>query len=115
MFMIYNARHTQAVSFKSPMLILIGSFALYTDSIVNTVLLVYSFASFTAQNVDSKCKISCYLSVIDTLVVHYIAYFCMIFRAMRIFNILKIEAKFLDNIYDLQEFLKTNGQLKDDS
>lgn len=113
--MIYNARHTQAVSFKSPLLILIGCFALYTDSIVNTILLVYSFGTFTEKNVDSMCKSSCYLSVIDTIVVHYIAYFCMIFRAIRIFNILKIEAKFLDNIYDLQMFISANGQLNESS
>ena len=34
---------------------------------------------------------------------------------MRIFNILKIEAKFLDNIYDLQLFMTSNGQWKDES
>ena len=101
MFMIYNAWHTQAVSFKSPLLILIGSAALYVDSVVNTILLIYSVRDFKPDTVNYECKVSCILSVVDTIVIHYIAYFCMIFRAMRIFNILKIEAKFLDNIYDL--------------
>ena len=47
---------------------------------------------------------ACYLSLFDTLVIHYIGYFCLIFRAMRIFKIINIEAKFLDNIYDSSFF-----------
>lgn len=39
MYMIYSNRHTQAVSFKSPLLILIGGTALYIDAMCNILLL----------------------------------------------------------------------------
>ena len=95
MIMIYSARHTQAVSFKSPMLILLGGIALYIDAIVNILLL----------NRISQ-PVSCYSSIVTTLIFHYVAYFSLTLRARRIFKIMSIEERYLDQIYDPSNFRK---------
>ena len=57
---------------------------------------------------SENSNISCYLSIFDTLVIHYIGYLCLIFRAMRIFNIINIEVRFLDDIYDFSSIPSIN-------
>ena len=104
MIMIYSQRNTQAVSFKSPVLILVGGTALYLDAIFNTLLLKYVEPETTTENNYQANYFSCYLSLFDTLVIHYIGYLCLIFRALRIFKIINIEARFLDDIYDFSFF-----------
>lgn len=99
MFMIYSHRHTQAVSFKSPQLILLGGIALYIDAICNILLLN-----------ELSDKLSCYLSIIVTLTIHYIGYLSLIFRAQRIFRIMSIEAMFLDDIYDFSHIVSKSNE-----
>jgi len=43
----------------------------------------------------------CGLSIFSTIIFHYTAYFCIIFRAIRIFQVMNLEKKYLDKIYKL--------------
>jgi hypothetical protein len=99
LLLIYKWRHKQAVYFKSPKMIIVGGFSLYLDSIVNVAInsKIYSFLT----DYKDKWTYICFSSVATTLVFHYIAYFCLIFRAFRIFKIMDLEKKFLDRIYKL--------------
>lgn len=98
LIMIYKWRRKQAVYFKSPKMIIVGGFCLYLDSIVNVTI-----NSKFWTNYDNKWIYVCVSSVVTTLVFHYIAYFCLIFRAFRIFKIMDLEKKFLDRIYTLAQ------------
>lgn len=91
MVMIYRNQHQQAVIFKSPKLIILGGLSLYLDSAINILI---NWTEPTRETV-------CYLSIFDTLIFHYIAYFSLIFRASRIFKVMGLEKKYLTQIYNL--------------
>ena len=101
MIIIFIKRKTQAVSFKSPKLIILGGSALYLDAIFNIILLN-----------DVGNNINCYISIFVTMVIHYLAYFCLIYRARRIFYIIKLESMYLDQIYDFGQTTKPGPKSK---
>lgn len=100
MIMIYRNQHQQAVIFKSPKLILLGGMALFIDS-ANNVFINWIWPSK---------EIVCYLSIFDTFIFHYIAYFSLIFRASRIFKVMGLEKKYLTKIYNLTKDHNTDNE-----
>jgi len=79
--MIWKWRNKQAVSFKSPYMIIIGGIGFYLDSIVNIIIAVSG----------NNFKVNCMLSIFCTMPIHYIGYFALIFRAKRVFGIMILE------------------------
>ena len=75
--LIFINRNKQTVHFKSPLLIVTGSIALYIDSICNVYIMLIQ-----------SSKVICFLSIFDTLTVHYISFFAIIFRDKRIFRVM---------------------------
>ena len=88
---IWQWRGRQAVNFKSPIMIILGGICLWADSVVNIFINDKVF-----QNPNSQNEYICATSIITTFTFHYIAYFCLIFRASRIFKIMELENKHLD-------------------
>ena len=93
MVLIWKERNKQAVFFKSPKMILIGGMALYLDSLVNIAI-----NSNALWNAGSEPSGVCVLSILTTLTFHYIGYFSVIFRAKRIFKVMRLTKKYLDRI-----------------
>lgn len=54
------------------------------------------------------------MSIVVTLVLHYVSYFCLILRARRIFKIIMIEDRYLDQIYDPNVILNQIKHVKKD-
>ena len=77
-------------------MILFGGVNLYFDSVINI-----SINSQLYHNYKQKWAYICISSIVTTLVFHYIAYFSLIFRAVRIFKMMELETAFLDKIYKL--------------
>ena len=102
---IYRNRRTQAVQFKSPMMILMGGVALFFDSLVNVILKLIS------QN-ETGAYIICALSVLTTCTSHYIAFFSLIYRAQRIFKVIDIENDYLEKMYEFLD-IDAKRQRKD--
>ena len=53
------------------------------------------------------------MSITTTVIFHFTAYFCIIYRAIRIFTVMKLEKKYLDKIYKLAQ-LDNQNQHNDD-
>ena len=90
MYLIFKNRKNQAVYIKSPHLILLGSFGLFLDSILNIII-------YFITNIDYQC----FLSIFCTMTAHYIGFFSIVFRANRIFKVMKLESVYLKQIYQL--------------
>jgi len=88
---IYRWRYKQAVFFKSPYMIIIGGIGFYIDSLMNIII----------KMTDSHDYLNCILSIVCTMTIHYIGYLCLIFRAKRIFKVMKLEKKYLDRIHNM--------------
>ena len=78
LYLLFIFRHKQAVHFKSPLLIIICGCCLYFDSLF---VVMSQSELFAKQDYRGVCA----MSVSSTIVFHYTAYFCIIFRAIRIF------------------------------
>jgi hypothetical protein len=107
MIMIYRNRHQQAVIFKSPQLILLGGFSFFMDSVLNCII------NWERPSQETVC----YLSIFDTLTWHYSGYFSLIFRAFRIFKVMRLEKKYLNKIYNLTKDNNPdkNGTIENDA
>ena len=79
--MIWKWRNKQAVSFKSPYMIIIGGIGFYLSSMGNILV--------TASG--NYFKYNCMISIFCTMPIHYIGYFSLIFRAKRVFGIMILE------------------------
>ena len=97
MICIWKNRRKQAVYFKSPNMILIGGVGLYLDASFNII-----------ASMQTNSTVICFQSLFCNFTFHYIGYFALIFRAKRIANVMKLEAKYLDKIYTITENTKTN-------
>ena len=84
-------------------MIILGGLALWIDSCINVTLNSKFYVSDfpTKSEVEAKNVYFCWISIIDTMTFHYIAYFCIIFRGQRIFKIMDLEKRFLKRIYNL--------------
>ena len=92
-FLIIKYRNRQAISLKSPKLVGLGGFFLLLDSIVNvTINTNYSFF----QDTKTESYFICIISIVTTVLFHYISYFAIIFRAQRIINVVNLEKRYLD-------------------
>ena len=105
LIIICRNRRTQAVQFKSPMMILTAGVALFFDSLVNAIL------KMIPAN-DQGAYFICALSVFTTCTSHYIAYFSLIYRAERIFKVIGIENDYLEKMYDFLD-IDAKRQRKD--
>ena len=94
--LIFYFRNKQAIHFKSPLMIILGGFCLYSDSVI---IILNMSKLFKVNNYFGKCA----LSVSTTILFHFTAYFCIIFRAIRIFTVMNLEKRYLDKIYKLGE------------
>jgi len=72
-------------------MIIIGGIGFYLDSIFNVII------ETTGNNNTTNCM----LSIFCTMAIHYIGYMTLIFRAERIFKVMKLEKKYLDRLYKL--------------
>ena len=95
--MIYHERNKQAVLFKSPTLIMIGGFNLFLDSVCNILI----NTKFEGMGNSEQTTFICLLSIITTLIFHYIGYFCIVFRAQRIFKVMNLTKTYLTKLYQL--------------
>ena len=89
---IWQNQNKQAVYFKSPKVILIGGVCLMLDCLLNVLI--------NTENTLSS-KMVCIFSVYITLIPYMVAYFCLIFRAQRIFKVMRLTSKHLNRIYGL--------------
>ena len=82
-------------------MIVIGCFALYLDIVLNIVI----------EYLDPKehYKAVNIISVITTCVIHYTGYFCIIFRASRIFTVMESKTRFLKSFSQLHFNRPFNG------
>ena len=96
--MIYKWRHKQPVFFKSPYMIIIGGIGFYLDSVLNIIIAM----------TNNKETANCILSIICTVNIHYIGYLCLIFRAERIFKVMKLEQIYLDQICNMAKLTTVN-------
>jgi len=81
-------------------MILIGGVNLFLDSIVNVA--INSKAVWGTDKFIESNGI-CILSIVTTTTFHYFAFFSVIFRAKRIFKVMRLTKKFLDRIYHLAQ------------
>ena len=81
-------------------MIILGGIGLYLDSSFNIVL-----GAMTSNEYEFKCLIS----IMTTCTVHYIGYFSLVSRAKRVFKVMRLERKYLDEIYEM------NGTAKETS
>jgi len=95
LYVIYIWRNKQAVSFKSPKLIIIGGIGLLGDSWANIAI----NTDWYGGNYQNKAEFICVMSIFTTLVFHYTGYICLILRGFRIFKVMKLERNYLDGIY----------------
>ena len=113
LYTIWANRFKQVVYFKSPMMILIAGFSLYMDTLANLVICYLG-----NLNVEDKYdKAIALLSIFTTCSFHYSAYLAIVFRAMRVFRIMRLERLYLDQIQILREktkaIVKSNDQRKE--
>ena len=105
LYMIWSQRNKQAVYFKSPYMIILGGLALWFDSCINVTLnskfYIGKDETMLYEEIEAKNVYFCWISIIDTMTFHYIAYLCIIFRGRRIFKIMRLEKQFLKKIYNL--------------
>ena len=90
-------------------MIITGGIGLYLDALLNIVLMTMSE--------DSK-KLKCFISIITTMTVHYLGYLSLVFRAQRVFKVLRLEKKYLDEIYNMasdSKFIKTESKKSNDT
>ena len=95
LYIIYIWRNKQAVSFKSPKLIIIGGMGLLGDSWVNIAI----NTDWYGGKYENKVEFICVMSIFTTLIFHYTGYICLILRGFRIFKVMKLERNYLDTIY----------------
>ena len=82
------------MSLKSPTLIIIAVLALWADSVANM------FIGFLPYHVPV-----CALSVLCTTTIHYIGFIAIIYRALRIFEVIKVEDTYLKQLYNINTTL----------
>jgi hypothetical protein len=75
-------------------MIITGGIGLYLDATLNIVLM-----SLGPEYKELKCLIS----ILTTCTVHYLGYFSLVSRAQRVFKVLRLERKYLDEIYNMKE------------
>ena len=90
--MIYIERNKQAVLFKSPILIMIGGINLFLDSMSNIVI----NTKMPKLMFEQETNLICYLSIVTTVIFHYIGYFAIVFRAQRIFKVMQLTKTYLN-------------------
>jgi len=96
LLIIYKWRYKPAVFFKSPYMIIIGGLGFYIDSFINIII----------EMTDNHDYFNCTLSIFCTMMIHYVGYLCLIFRAERIFKIMKLEKTHLDRIHNIAKLDK---------
>ena len=82
------------MSLKSPKLIVIAISALWADSILN--LIISALPYYVPV---------CILSILCTTTVHYLGYFAIVFRALRIFRVMRVEDTYLKQLYAINSKL----------
>ena len=87
MITIFLWRGRQAVSFKSPYMIIIGGMGFYLHS------LAYIIESLRVTEFPIGL---CVLSIIKMLAFQYIGYMSLIFRAHRIFKVMRVEKEYIE-------------------
>ena len=65
------------------------------------------------ENLSAPKTAICMMSVTTTTVFHYTAYFCIIFRGIRIFQLMNLEKKYLDKIYKMAKMGNSANSLND--
>ena len=73
-------------------MIILGGIGLYMDSAFNILLL-------SMNNNEYKSK--CLISIMTTCTVHYLGYLSLVSRAKRVFKVMRLERKYLDEIYGM--------------
>ena len=109
LFLIWKNREKQAVYFKSPKMILMGGMCLYLDSVVNILMQT----KLGYERLSHPKTMICAMSVSTTVLFHYTAYFCIIFRGIRIFQVMSLEKKYLDKIYKMAKIGNSSNSLND--
>ena len=69
-----------------------GGISLYIDAVANLV-----------QMSLSDPTTICAIAIFDTVIFHYISYFSVVFRAYRVFKVMKLERKYLEDIYRMKK------------
>ena len=73
-------------------MIILGGIGLYLDSSFNIIL-----SAMSSNEYEHKCLIS----IMTTCTVHYLGYFSLVSRAKRVFKVMRLERKYLDEIYEM--------------
>jgi hypothetical protein len=73
-------------------MIILGGIGLYLDSAFNILL-----SALTSNEYGTKC----FISIMTTCTVHYLGYFSLVSRAKRVFRVMRLERKYLDEIYEM--------------
>ena len=71
-----------------------GGIGLYLDSSFNILLMALP---------GSQYKSKCYISILVTCTVHYLGYLSLVSRAKRVFKVMRLERKYLDEIYKMND------------
>lgn len=93
-FLIFRNRKSHAVSVKSPTLIIVAIIFLMLESIINAFIWK---TNYFAEDFVFNCALGTYC----TLFVHYTSYAAIVFRALRVFKLLRIEREYLNDLYQI--------------
>lgn len=73
-------------------MIITGGIGLYLDSSFNIVLMAMNSSDYSQR---------CFISIFTTCSVHYLGYLSLVFRAQRVRKVMRLERKYLDEIYEM--------------